>query len=131
LRVAYHLVHDGRYNQHYRKEKENVPVLLCEINGESVCVTRKQVSDYINDPQFLRILAIYNYTKLWGMPNGCGWANEPLDVLEGITALELEARKIEQEELENKRKHGNSGSKTEGGDFRHVGIPEGNKGHQS
>jgi len=108
-----------------------MPVLLCEINGEPVCVTRAQVDDYVSDPAFIRILAIYNYTKLWGLPNGCGWANEPLDVLEGITALELESRKIEQEEMENRNKNGRSKGNIESGNFRHVGVPSGNKGHQS
>lgn len=39
-------------------------------------------------------------TKLWGMPNGNGWANEPVEVLEGITALELEAKALEAEHYE-------------------------------
>jgi len=53
-------------------------------------------------------LEYYNYTKLWGLPNGQGWANEPCDLLEAITALELEAKAIEQEALE---KHGNNTGK--------------------
>jgi hypothetical protein len=33
------------------------------------------------------------------MPNGNGWANEPTDILDGITAMELEAKTIEHEEM--------------------------------
>ncbi len=38
------------------------------------------------------------------MPNGKGWAQEPLDVIEAITALEIEAKAIEKEEVENASK---------------------------
>lgn len=34
------------------------------------------------------------------MPNGNGWANEPQEVIEAITALELESKAIEAEEME-------------------------------
>ena len=37
------------------------------------------------------------------MSNGDGWANEPCEILEGITALELEAKAIEHDELEEAR----------------------------
>ena len=73
---------------------------------------RKDVKKYLEDPEFIVALEYYNYTKLWGLPNGQGWANEPCDVLDAITALELEAKAIEQEALEkNGRNTGKSGSK--------------------
>jgi hypothetical protein len=62
-----------------------------------VLVTRDEVSAYVDDPEFLYFLSVYQYTKLWGMPNGNGWANEPTDILDGITALEIEAKTIESE----------------------------------
>jgi hypothetical protein len=71
-----------------------------EYNGEVVKVTRSEVKGYIDDPYFIQIFEYWHHTKLWGMPNGNGWANEPIDVLEGITALELEAKAIEAEALE-------------------------------
>jgi len=64
-------------------------------------VSRKEVSEYVNDPVFIYMIGVYNYVKLWGMPNGNGWANEPIEILEGITAIELEAKMLEQEEMEN------------------------------
>jgi hypothetical protein len=64
-------------------------------------VSRKEVSEYVNDPVFIYMIGVYNYVKLWGMPNGNGWANEPVEILEGITAIELEAKMLEQEEMEN------------------------------
>ena len=58
---------------------------------------------------FLEALEIWHYTKLWGLPNGKGWANEPEEVLRSITAIELEQRAIESEEMEKSRD--NRGSK--------------------
>lgn len=66
----------------------------------------------VTDSVFQEALSIYSYTKLWGMPNANGWANEPIEVLEAITAIELEARAIEHEELENAR---NGGKKQQSG----------------
>ena len=98
----------GRHKDVYRKEKGSVPILAVEINGEPVIVTRDEVKKYVDNPEFLDALSLYNYTKLWGMPNGNGWANEPIDLLDAITALELEARALEREEIENvKRKSPN------------------------
>lgn len=74
-------------------------------------VSRKEVAGYIENPLFQYIMGVYNYVKLWGMPNGNGWANEPVDILEGITAIELEANAIEQEEMEN-AKHTRTGGNT-------------------
>ena len=34
------------------------------------------------------------------MPDGDGWADMPIDVLEGITALELESKSMESEAME-------------------------------
>jgi hypothetical protein len=70
-----------------------------QIDGVPVKVTRREVKQFVNDPVFGFFLEVYQYTKLWGMPNGNGWANEPLSVLEGITALEMEIKSIEAEEL--------------------------------
>jgi hypothetical protein len=106
------LVHAGKHKDTYRKEKGNVPTLLCKINDEPVVVTRDEVKKYVNDPMFCHFMGIYNYTKLWGMPNGNGWANEPCEILEGITALELEAKAIEHEEMENARERSTSNPKS-------------------
>lgn len=81
----------------YRKEKGHVLVLARKFGEEEVLVTRDEVHNYINDPEFQYFLSVYQYTKLWGLPNGDGWANEPTDILDGITALELEAKTIESE----------------------------------
>ena len=87
----------------YRKEKGHVPILATKIGQENVVVTRAEVSGYVNDPEFLYYLSVYQYTELWGLPNGHGWANEPTDILEGITALKIEARLIENEQMESAR----------------------------
>ena len=79
-----------------------------KVGNDDVIVRRKEVMGYIEDPEFQYCLMVYQYTKLWGMPNGNGWANEPSDVLDGITALELEAKLIESEQYE--KKSGSSGT---------------------
>ena len=74
--------------------------------GEPVAVRRDEVAGRVTDPTFQDALSIYQLTKLWGSPNGSGWANEPIEVLEAITALELEAKALEHEELEDARNGG-------------------------
>lgn len=39
-------------------------------------------------------------TKMWGLPNGCGWANEPSEFIDAITALESEQNKMEKEQMD-------------------------------
>lgn len=90
----------------YRKEKGHVLVLARKFGEEEVLVTRDEVHEYTNSPEFQYFLSIYQYTKLWGMPNGNGWANEPTDILDGITALELEAKAIEYETLNKDKPSG-------------------------
>ena len=117
------MLHDGRHKDKYRADKIDVAVLACKINDEPVIVTRREVASYINDPFFIYILGVYNYTKLWGLPNGRGWANEPVDILEGITALELEARAIEHEELDNAKHKGTGSNNAQGGRGREGSRP--------
>ncbi len=40
---------------------------------------------------------MYNYVKLWGLPNNAGWANEDAVMIQAITAIESEAKDIEYE----------------------------------
>lgn len=94
----------------YRPEKADTPILAIKIGDEDVIVTRKEVAGYISDPPFQHYLSAYQYTKLWGLPNGSGWANEPFDLLEGITALEMEARLIENESYSKANKTQSSGT---------------------
>lgn len=94
------MLHDGRHLDTFRPEKGYVPVLAKEYDGEAVIVRRDEVASYVNNKVFLQALEYWHYTKLWGMPNGNGWANEPLDVLQAITAIELESRAIEADALE-------------------------------
>lgn len=84
--------------------------LLCKINGEPVKVRRDEVKKYVEDPDFLYYLEYYHYTKLWGLPHGQGWANEPLDILAAISAFEMEAKAIEAEEIENAKSSSRTGS---------------------
>ena len=81
----------------YRKDKAHIPVLVWGSGSDGVVVRRDEVDGYVNDPQFNYFLSVYQYVKLWGMPNGNGWANEPVEILDGITALEIEAKTIESE----------------------------------
>jgi hypothetical protein len=87
----------------YRSEKGHIPVLAKEFNGEPVIVRRDEVKSYVEDPIFLYYLEIYHYTKMWGLPNGRGWAHEPMNVLVAISALEVESREMDNEEINNGR----------------------------
>jgi len=93
-------VRDGRHKDVFRPEKAGKVVFAKMICGEPVKVTRAAVKDFVEDPIFLYYLEIYHYTKLWGLPNGRGWANEPQDLLTAISAFEMESREIEAEEME-------------------------------
>jgi len=88
----------------YRPEKGYVPVLAKMYEGEAVIVRRDEVKSYVNNPEFLQVLNYWHYTKLWGLPRG--WDEMPMDVLQAITALELESKAIEAEAME-KTKHDN------------------------
>jgi len=93
------LLAKGEHKISYLKHRGHVP-LVFKIGDEPVSIRRDEIKKYVEDPYFLNILSYYNMTKLWGMPNGNGWANEPVDMLEGITALEMEAKAIEAEMYE-------------------------------
>lgn len=92
-----------------------MPILATKIGGEGVIVRRDEVKRYVEDPVFLEALEIWHYTKLWGLPNGKGWANEPEEVLRSITAIELEQRAIESEEVEKSRDNRGSQNKVRRG----------------
>jgi len=69
-------------------------------NEEIIYVTRDQVKGYINDPLFVYYLGVFQTVKLWGLPHGsAGWATEDACCMEAITALEMERREIENEQL--------------------------------
>ncbi len=69
-------------------------------------MTRDEVKGYVDDPAFNYYFNVYQMVKLWGMPNGKGWLEEDLHMVEAITALELEAKTLESEEV------GNAGKRT-------------------
>lgn len=107
--MAFRLLHAGKHKDTYRAEKGWRPTLLCTVNGEEVVVTRDEVKGYVENPEFLQALDLWHKTKLWGMPNGSGWANEPQEVLDAITALELESKAIEAEEIERAKNESRRG----------------------
>jgi hypothetical protein len=90
----------GRHKDVYRPEKGYVPVLAREICGEAVVVRRNEVRSYVENPTFLYYLEVFHYTKMWGLPNGRGWANEPINILSAISALESESREMDAEEMQ-------------------------------
>lgn len=73
---------------------------MFKVAEEPVKIRRDEIKDYVEDPTFLTLLTYYNWVKLWGLPHGGGWADLPCDVLDGITAIELEARALESESME-------------------------------
>lgn len=45
---------------------------------------------------------------MWGLAHGGGWASEPTEYIEAITAIESENNMIENEEIEAKSSKGNA-----------------------
>lgn|GEM_PF-6616439 len=89
----------GEHKVNFLKSRGHIP-LIFKIGDEPVKIRRDEITKYVNDPTFLIILEYYNLIKLWGMPDHDGWADMPIDVLEGITALELESKSMENEAME-------------------------------
>jgi hypothetical protein len=98
--VAYRLLQAGRHKDRYRAEKGSVPILAMKIDDKNIVVTRDEVKGYVNDPSFGFYLQCWQYTKLWGTLD---WRNWPVDILEGMTAIEYETKAIEAEEMEKAR----------------------------
>lgn len=103
--MAYRLLYNGAHKHKIRKGTEKLPALACKINDEDVVVLWDEVKGYVECPIFGYILGVYNYTEIWGLPNGNsnGWTNEPVEILEGITALKLESKAIEYDEISKAR----------------------------
>lgn len=52
-------------------------------------------------------------TKMWGMAHNKGWADEPVEYINAITALENEQNKMEYEEMERRRSEQEAKAKIE------------------
>lgn len=64
-------------------------------------IKNRDIPKYVNEV-FWSALERWYYTKLWGLANGNGWANEPVDYIEAITTIESEKNAIEIEEMEQR-----------------------------
>ena len=69
-----------------------------------------EIQKYCDEYFFSALQAWYN-TKKWGLANGCGWANEPIEYIEAINVLETENDQMEQEEVDKKTKNRNKDGK--------------------
>lgn len=49
-------------------------------------------------------MGYWQTTKLLGTPNGAGWANENIHLIDAIIAFESESNKMEMEEAERREK---------------------------
>jgi len=54
----------------------------------------------VNDPAFGFYLQCWQYTKLWG---SLEWRYWPLDILDGMTAIESASNEVEKEEMDKIR----------------------------
>lgn len=68
-----------------------------------VAVRAKDIEGYC-DEAFYSALEMWFRTKLWGLAHGGGWATEPIDYIDAITALESENNRMEAEEIDSKTK---------------------------
>lgn len=69
------------------------------VDGKAI---RAKDIEYYCDETFFSALEKWFYTKLWGLAQPGGWACQPLDYLDAITAIESENNLIENEELQEK-----------------------------
>lgn len=69
-------------------------------DGTLIAVARKDIPKYVNE-EFWQYYEIYRMSELFGLPNGKGWAEEPLDVVEAIAAIKTEFKTIESERMED------------------------------
>lgn len=74
--------------------------------AHGVIIRADEVANYC-DETFYSALEKWALTKMWGMPHGGGWAEEPVDFIDAITTLESEQNAIEAEEIEKKTNKGN------------------------
>lgn len=63
-----------------------------------VAIRAKDVETYC-DETFFSALEKWFLTKLWGLARAGGWADQPIDYIEAITAIESENNRIENEEM--------------------------------
>jgi len=66
---------------------------------EGIIIRAKDLQSYC-DEYFFSAMEKWALTKMWGLPNGCGWANEPSEFIDAITALESEQNKMEKEQMD-------------------------------
>lgn len=57
--------------------------------GYSIGIARKDIKKYIT-PELLELLNIYKISKHWGLPNGKGWLDEPVYLIEAFTVFDTE-----------------------------------------
>lgn len=95
------MIHDGRHKAKYRPEKADNIVLVKKFGDEVIKVRWRDVKQYVENPAFEYYLSVYQIVKLWGFPNAVGWANEDCNLIDAITALEIEQREIEQDEYKD------------------------------
>ena len=70
-------------------------------------VYNREIKDYCDDFFFSAMHAWY-MTKTWGMAFSGGWAEQPYEYLEAITAIEGAHNEVENEEMEKSKKQNSS-----------------------
>ena len=88
-------------------------VRAVDVDGHAVKVRADEVQMYC-DETFFSAMERWALTKMWGMPHGGGWAEEPIDFIDAITTLENENNAIENEEMEASMKKGKAAQGTDG-----------------
>ena len=70
---------------------------------DGTVVRAYEIPNYCND-DFYRIFGYWQIMKQLGCPNGQGWGNEDLNLIEAYMALESEQNRMESEEMERRTK---------------------------
>ena len=65
---------------------------------EGVVVWADEIQDYCNET-FYEALYLWNRTKTWGWAHAKGWADEPLEYVDAVMAIEDAKNAVESEEF--------------------------------
>lgn len=76
---------------------------------DDTIVYDRDIPKYV-DEYFYSCMERWALTKMWGLANSGGWAEQPVEYINAISTLENEYNRIESEEIEKKSSSAKSSS---------------------
>jgi hypothetical protein len=96
--IAYRLYKEGKHTFRPSKGREHVP----QLGYQGVVVRADEIADYCNE-YFWSAVHAWSMTKTWGMAFSGGWAEQPVEYLDAITAIEYAQNEWESEQMEKQK----------------------------